>query len=117
MTKTERACQIWSVLAWAARNRQTLTYGQLSRLIGVPAAGLGKLLEPIQSYCLVSELPPLTILVVQQDSGLPGAGFTGALAAELASKQMDVFAYDWLDHGNPQPDKFEAAVNARPSNG
>jgi len=70
MTRSERACQIWGILAWAARNRQSLTYAHLSKLIGVPAAGLGKLLEPIQSFCLLKRLPPLTILVVKKSTGL-----------------------------------------------
>src|SRR6267378_7828397 len=66
MSAGERAAQIWAVLALAARNRQILTYEIVGRLIGVPARGLGHLLEPIQSYCLVKGLPPLTILVVQE---------------------------------------------------
>lgn len=41
MTRSERASQIWAVLAWAAKNRQSLTYKQLAELIGVPQAGLG----------------------------------------------------------------------------
>ena len=62
MRVSERAAQIWSVLALASKNRQVLTYDILSRLIGVPRPGLGQLLEPIQSYCLINKLPPLTIL-------------------------------------------------------
>lgn len=117
MTRSERASQIWAVLAWAAKNRQTMTYGLLSKLISVPGAGLGQLLEPIQSYCILNELPPLTILVVQQDTGLPGIGFTGANAAEYAKVYMEVYEYDWLGHGNPQPEKLEEAVRKRSSNG
>ncbi len=117
MNRSERSCQIWSVLALAARNRQSLTYGMLSRLIGVPAAGLGKLLEPIQSYCILKELPPLTLLVVQKKTGLPGSGFVGAKAADYARDQMQIFEYDWLKYGNPQPEKFEQAVVELPSNG
>ncbi len=117
MTRSERASQIWAVLALAAKGRQSLTYGILSRLVGVPAAGLGKLLEPIQSYCLIEKLPPLTILVVQQESGLPGSGFTGAKATEYAKDQMRVFAFDWIEHGNPQPEKLELAAQQYPSNG
>lgn len=117
MTRSERASQIWAVLALAATNRQSLTYGMLSKLIGVPAAGLGKLLEPIQSYCIVEGLPPLTILVVQQESGLPGSGFTGAKATEYAKDQMKVFGYNWMQHGNPQSEVFERAVQLHPSNG
>jgi hypothetical protein len=117
MTKSERACQIWGILAWAAKNRQSMTYGHLSKLIGVPTAGLGQLLEPIQSFCILNDLPPLTILVVQQDSGLPGHGFTAAKASDFAIAQANVFEFKWLDYGNPQPDKFEDAVKAYPSNG
>ena len=117
MTRFERASQIWAVLAWAARNRQTLTYRQVGKLIGIPTAGLGQLLEPIQSYCLTQNLPPLTILVVQQETGLPGSGFTGASAPEFARAQAEVFAKAWLEHGNPQPEKLAAAVQQRPSNG
>jgi len=104
MTKSERASQIWAVLAWAAKNRQMLTYVHLSKLIGVPTAGLGPLLDPINSYCLQKKLPPLTILVVQQDSGLPGPGFPEKNKAEHARAYMDVYKYDWLEHDNPQPE-------------
>ena len=117
MTRSERACQIWAVLAYAASKRQSLTYGQLGKLIGVPAAGLGGLLEPIQSYCLSQKLPPLTVLVVQQETGLPGPGFTAASAQAFDQAQSQVFAYGWLEHGNPQPEKLEQAVQALPSNG
>lgn len=116
MNRSERASQIWTVLAWAASHRQSLTYSQVGKLIGVPTAGLGQLLEPIQSYCLENNLPPLTVLVVQQESGMPGAGFTATAASGLASAQAAVFAFDWLAHGNPQPEKLEAAVVKRPSN-
>lgn len=110
MTRYERATQIWAVLAWIAKHRQSITYSQLGRLIGVPSAGLGKLLEPIQAYCLVNQLPPLTVLVVQQDSGLPGSGFIGAPADEFARAQSQVFSFDWLERGNPQPDGFAEVV-------
>ena len=117
MKVAERACQIWAVLAWAARSRQTLTYADLGKVIGVPAAGLGSLLEPIQSHCLLQKLPPLTVLVVKTDSGLPSSGFTGATASEFGSALGATFSFDWLAHGNPQPEKLAAAVKERPSNG
>ncbi|MCH1923786.1 hypothetical protein L9G74_11165 [Shewanella sp. C32] len=117
MKRSERACQIWAVLALCAKNRQTITYGILSKLTGIAAQGLGQCLEPIQSYCLLNELPPLTILVVQQDSGFPGDGFTGSRAEIFAKDLIRVFDQDWLAHGNPQPDKLEEAAAKRPSNG
>ena len=117
MSAGERAAQIWAVLALAARNRQILTYEIVGRLIGVPARGLGHLLEPIQSYCLVKDLPPLTILVVQEGTGTPGSGFSAASANEFSKKQLDVFGFDWLDQGAPTPEELSAAVTQRPSRG
>lgn len=116
MKIAERAAQIWPVLALAARNRQILTYGMLSKLISVPTAGLGQLLEPIQSYCLLGDdLPPLTAIVVSKDSGLPGTGLVAA--PDLPREQMRVFDFDWLEHGCPTPERFAAAAAKRPSNG
>ena len=116
MNRAERASQIWAVLAWCARHRQNITYGELAQASGAFTGGLGQLLEPIQSYCLLNKLPPLTVLVVQQDSGMPGSGFTGATAGDLASAQARVFAFDWLSHGNPGVEKLESAVRQQPSN-
>jgi hypothetical protein len=111
MKTAERASQIWSVLAWAATNRQILTYDILGQLIGVPRMGLGKLLEPVQAYCMKHELPPLTVLAVQKDTGLPGSGFIAA--ADIPEAQMRVFEFDWLQHGCPSVDRFEQTGGMR----
>lgn len=112
MNKFERAAQIWAVLGWAASHRQTMTYQQLGQAVGMPPAGLGGMLDPIQAYCVARKLPPLTVLVVQKDTGLPGSGFTAAQAVQVASDQARVFDFDWLAHGNPQPEGFAAAQGA-----
>ena len=114
MKFTERAAQIWSILALAATNHQILTYNTVSKLTNLPSQGLGQWLEPIQSYCLLNKLPPLTILVVSQNTGLPGAGFTAA--QDIPKTQLEVFSYDWLSHGAPSPEKLEQAVKELPSN-
>jgi hypothetical protein len=104
----DRAAQIWAVLALAARNRQVLTYAVVSRAIGVPAAGLGQLLEPIQSYCLLHKLPPLTILVVNSETGMPGSGFVAA--KDIPKEQQRVFALDWLEHAAPSSESLAEAA-------
>jgi len=114
---SERSCQIWAVLAWVAKTRQNITYSQLAQVTGAFTGGLGGWLEPIQSYCILNGLPPLTVLVVQQESGMPGSGFTGASAGDLARAQAQVFAFNWLEHGNPGADKLEIAAKQLPSNG
>lgn len=115
MKASEHAAQIWPVLALAARNHQVVSCGLLSRLISVPAAGLGQLLEPIQSYFLLNDLPPLRAIVVSKDSGLPGTGFIAA--RDLSREQLRVFGPDWIEAGCPTPDSLADAALHRPSNG
>jgi len=107
MRVAERAAQIWPVLTSAANNRQILTYDIVARLIGVPRPALGQLLEPIQSYCLSHKLPALSILVVSQDTGMPGTGFIAA--SDIPAEQARVFREKWLDRGCPSPEDFDLA--------
>ena len=66
-------------------------------------------------FCLLNELPPLTILVVGETSGLPGTGFIAA--EDIPKTQQEVFSFDWINHGAPSPEKFQDAVIKLPSNG
>lgn len=115
MTATQRAAQIWPVLALAAKNRQILTYSMLGKLIGVPPKGLGHLLESIQSYCMLKGLPALTILVVQEKTGFPGVGFRAASAEDYAKEQMKVFREDWMAKGAPSPEELAQTLRKFPS--
>lgn len=111
----ERAAQAWSLLAFAAMNRQTLTYELVGRLTGMHAAGLGAVLEPIQSFCLLKELPPLSALVVNKATGLPGTGF---IAAEDVPREfVRIFEWDWLGVSCPTPEQLAEAARLKPSNG
>src|SRR4051812_48602980 len=111
MSTSERAWQIWPLLAHAAAHRQTLTYEQVGQLSGMFQGGLGPILEHIQSYCLINNLPPLTVLVVGKSSGLPSEGFVAATDAPGA--MADVFVYDWRSAVCPDPDALARAVQLR----
>jgi hypothetical protein len=114
MTRAERAAQLWPLLAWAATNRQTLTYDIVARLIGLVRPSLGGFLEPIQSYCLINNLPPLTVLVVSGTDGRPGPGniqSDNPLAAFIA-----VFSHNWLDTRAPSAEALDEAVVRNPTN-
>jgi len=115
MTRGQRAAQIWAVLSVSARQRQVLSYDLLAKATGVPRAGLGQLLEPIQSYCILKKLPALTSLVVSEKTGLPGEGFIAA--SDVPREQAIVFAHEWLGGPVPTDEDLEAAAKALPSNG
>jgi Zn ribbon nucleic-acid-binding protein len=107
MTRAERAQQLWSLLALAATSRQVLTYDMVARLTGVVRPSIGDFLRPIQQYCTENQLPPLTALVVSDQSGIPGEGFIAA--ADVPAAQMRVFQHKWLENNAPSAEQFEAA--------
>ena len=95
MNRSERALQIWQVLLGLAYNRQTITYEKLAELIGMGniAVGLTQPLIQLMNYCKENNLPPLTILVVQKHSGIPGQGLT--TIEDLNKDREAVFNYEW----------------------
>ena len=99
MSMEQRALQFWAVLALCATHRQVITYHTLHRLTGEASPGIGAVLEKLQRYCLAKSLPPLTVLVVQEGTGLPGPGFTAETDIPLA--QTKVFGFDWIVRGYP----------------
>ncbi len=115
MTRFDRAMQVWSLLVFCAHRREVVTYGLLARLTGLPRNGLGKVLEPIQSFCILKQLPPLTSLVVEEGTGRPGDGFVAS--RDLAGAQSDTYAFPWLDRSFPTPDDLREAVAELPSLG
>lgn len=60
----------------AAKERRTLTYTEIGDAIGHPAFYMGAPLKFVRDkICAEHGLPPLTVLVVDQISGLPGDNF------------------------------------------
>ena len=106
-TKYSRAVQIWQILIGLAHNRQTTTYGMLGKQIGFEGVGIiGQFLDPIMRYCKANNLPPLTIVVVNETTGSPGEGLV-----TLANENLDreaVFHYDWYNLYPPGENDFAA---------
>lgn len=106
-TRPERAVQVWLILIGAAHNRQILTYGILADALKYKGAGvLADTLGHIMFYCREEKLPPLTVLVVNQATGLPGEGLT---ETDLNADRENVFGCDWYDIVPPTPDQLAAA--------
>jgi alkylated DNA nucleotide flippase Atl1 len=108
MTRYQRSLQIWSLLVAAAKERKSYTYGDVAKILGMGGAGvLGQFLGPIMWYCEDHELPPLTVLVVNHDSGLPGEGLT--TLENVNQDRERVFGYDWFSIVPPETEDFEKA--------
>jgi putative restriction endonuclease len=108
-THADRAVQIWQILIGCAARRETITYQGLVRRMGhgqpkVLAKQLGHVLE----YCERHGLPPLTVLVVNKNTGLPGEGFPGS-EAQRGRVRERVFQFDWYGVYPPTADAFRHA--------
>jgi hypothetical protein len=106
MNRSERAMQIWPILVSAAHNRQSLTYGDLADHLEFDGAGVfAHILGRIMEYCQKKELPPLTCLVVNQTTGLPGAGLT--TVEDLPRDREAVYRANWYAMYPPQISDFD----------
>lgn len=107
MTRYQRASQIWSLLICAARERKTYTYGKVADILGFGGAGvMAQILGCIMWYCEENDFPPLTVLVVNQESGLPGEGLS--TVEDVNSDREEVFQFDWFSVEPPQNDDFRS---------
>jgi len=96
----EEAARLWPVLVDLARRKRSATYKDVGAIVEVFHRNLRLPLELIQQHCAVHRLPRLTVLVVNGDTQLPGAGFAGSLE-ELDQLRSAVFAFDWSAVTNP----------------
>lgn len=93
MNLQQRALQIYPILINAAANRQVLTYKAVGDLIGMPPIALSQPLGLIMKYCEWEGHPPLTILVVSEKTGKPGAGLT--TVRNLNQDRESVYGLNW----------------------
>lgn len=106
MTRAERAMQVWQILIGASHNRQTLTYKALATHLEFEGAGVfAHILGCIMKYCESNDLPPLTCLVVNQTTGLPGAGLT--TIDDLPKDREAVYSHNWYAMHPVQVSDFE----------
>ena len=81
--------------------------------MGYPTSNpLASILGCIMFRCEQNKLPPLTLLVVNQ-TGIPGDGFTAEILENYHQRREDVFNYPWYEILPPSMEEFkEARTNA-----
>jgi putative restriction endonuclease len=97
----QRAYLAWNELADFACTTHTVSYETLAKLIGIHHRPLKLALALIQDYCLENKIPPLSILVVNKQTGRPGAGFIAWNADNIKEGFEQVRGFDWSRYGNP----------------
>jgi len=104
-----RALQAWQYLIAKAVNRQIVRYDELRKLMGYSDnRPLNHILGCIMYYCQQNDLPPLTLIVVNQ-KGIPGEGFTAEELKNYHETRERVFNFPWYEIVPPTVDEFEQA--------
>ena len=109
-TNPTRAQQIWPILIAAAADRRILTYGMVAHLIGYKiSVALGEPLFHIKHWCVVNGLPPLTVIVVNKETGKPGSGMN---PIDIDIVREEVFKYAWYSLVPPTSEELKEAYKA-----
>jgi putative restriction endonuclease len=99
----ERASRAWPILVKYAKNRQSITYGQLADKMGIHHRVCRFFLGLIQDHCNTNKLLPLQSLVVNKRTRIPGDGYIASSRKlrEIQKTQDKVFNYAWNRIKNP----------------
>ena len=92
---------VWSILTEAAVKEQTLFYEDLAPHMKTTSRNVGWGLDPITSFCISWNLPHLTSIVVNKNTGKPGKGFYGCSLDGIQEAQKQVFEFNWENTPNP----------------
>ena len=107
MTNPQRALQLWSLLTLAAMTRTILTYEEVAKLTGLPQNS-GSTLGHLYFYCAKHDLPLLSALVVQKDTGRPHPHGPYE-SMDIPAEHRRCFAHDWLNTAVPSLKALEDA--------
>lgn len=107
----ERAFKIWKVLTDFAKEHKKITYKEISEITKVHWRAQYIPLGFIQDYCLENDLPPLSILAVNNTTKSPGSGFIACSTNKIISEQERVFEFNWEQLENPFAFSLDADIN------
>lgn len=103
MNQFELASLAWRPLVEAAKRKHLLFYHDLASPLGLRGARPVRFaLGPIQSLCIERDYPPLTSIVINKRTRLPGPGFVAG-SGKLKEDHDSVFAFDWSSVPPPFP--------------
>jgi len=111
-----RVIQAWLILIGKAHNRQTVTYGELSKLMrGKNAPPLGRRagqwkgmrLGQLFTYCKERRLPLLPVIVVTKKTGKP-ADLAPYNPPDTDEERERVFDFDWYGYYPPSESELES---------
>jgi len=108
-----RALQAWQVLIGNVFIRQIIRYDELSKIMEyTDNRSLSTILGCVMYFFYQNNLPPLTILVINQE-GLPGSGFNTESINDYHQRREDVHNCVWYKIVLPSIGAFQTAFYNR----
>lgn len=109
-----QAQQVWLILVsfamHATRKMATMTYGDLALAMGHDNARAGHTLARqlgiVGRYCIENDLPPLNVLVVNQQTNVPGSEVVLRQGRSVREEQKAVLREDWFSVRVPTTGTF-----------
>lgn len=95
----EHARTIYSLLALRVANKllTPLTYGQIAERIGIHPRAMKFPLAKIQDECRDKGWPTITVLVVDQSTGMPNSGCDAYGERAVARARAELGTVEWPD--------------------
>ena len=92
----EIAVRMFPMLTALASKNAKITYGQIRDALDWGSnQGMREPLNRIKEWCAKRDLPPLHLVVVNSDTGLPGDGALLGDTETVQVKIASVYAHDW----------------------
>lgn len=93
--------KLWPLLVKAAKDRQTIVYEDLAKVVNTNPLSMRYALGPIFWFCYEEHHAPLTSIVVGKSNGKPGDGFIKWWGENYKNAIAETFDYDWSNVSNP----------------
>lgn len=105
-TKAHYAFCLWDKLTSIASKKKVIFYWQAGEFMKkMHARSVGWPLDPIQEYCIARKLPPLTRIVVHNNTDQPGNNYE--IQKTLEEDKKDVFEYCWKEEKKPSEEELK----------
>jgi putative restriction endonuclease len=95
------AARLWPYLVKEAGQRKTIYYADVAKILRIHHRSVRYVLEQILNYCIGTEKPLLTALVVTKATGRPGSGIASRVPTFSEDSLSEVFDWDWAREPNP----------------
>ncbi|QWC00203.1 hypothetical protein KHQ88_01155 [Mycoplasmatota bacterium] len=92
--KISASYKAWDILVDLANEHRTIYYQDLGDQIGYSPQSVGSVLSLLQNHCIWKDIPPITVLVINKETDMPGIGYRERYG-RVEKDTEETFKYKW----------------------